>query len=262
MISPQEIRTVTFDKVMRGYRPEDVDALLQQLAQQMEQLQAEKESAEKKLYVLAQKVEEYRKDEDNLKTALLNAQRMGENVIKEAKQKAESILREAGIKSEDITRAALEQVSEEQLELERVKAEVAQFKNNVLSLYKQHIESLSTLPGDEPEEEEEEAPAPVEEMVEPEPAAEPEEPETPAEAEPFGQTVDAAPEPDDPISRFPDLSALYGMQAQEEAPAAGEPEEEPTRTFVPGQTRPAAPQPETPPASSVFEGFEGIKFSD
>ena len=102
MISPQEIRTVTFDKVMRGYRPEDVDALLQQLAQQMEQLQAEKESAEKKLYVLAQKVEEYRKDEDNLKTALLNAQRMGENVIKEAKQKAESILREAGIKSEDI----------------------------------------------------------------------------------------------------------------------------------------------------------------
>ena len=156
MISPQEIRTVTFDKVMRGYRPEDVDALLQQLAQQMEQLQAEKESAEKKLYVLAQKVEEYRKDEDNLKTALLNAQRMGENVIKEAKQKAESILREAGIKSEDITRAALEQVSEEQLELERVKAEVAQFKNNVLSLYKQHIESLSTLPGDEPEEAEEE----------------------------------------------------------------------------------------------------------
>ena len=262
MISPQEIRTVTFDKVMRGYRPEDVDALLQQLAQQMEQLQAEKESAEKKLYVLAQKVEEYRKDEDNLKTALLNAQRMGENVIKEAKQKAESILREAGIKSEDITRAALEQVSEEQLELERVKAEVAQFKNNVLSLYKQHIESLSTLPGDEPEEEGEEVPAPVEETVEPEPAAAPEEPETPAEAEPFGQTFDAAPEPDDPISRFPDLSALYGMQAQEEEPAAEEPEEEPTRTFVPGQTRPAAPQPETPPASSVFEGFEGIKFSD
>ena len=52
------------------------------------------------------------------------------------------------------------------------------------------------------------------------------------------------------------------MQAQEEEPAAEEPEEEPTRTFVPGQTRPAAPQPETPPASSVFEGFEGIKFSD
>ena len=101
--------------------------------------------------------------------------------------------------------------------------------------------------------------------ADPQPRVDPpvsEEPETPAEAEPFGQTFDAAPEPDDPISRFPDLSALYGMQAQEEEPAAEEPEEEPTRTFVPGQTRPAAPQPETPSASSVFEGFEGIKFSD
>lgn len=265
MISPQEIRTVTFDKVMRGYRPEDVDALLQQLAQQMEQLQAEKESAEKKLYVLAQKVEEYRKDEDNLKTALLNAQRMGENVIKEAKQKAESILREAGIKSEDITRAALEQVSEEQLELERVKAEVAQFKNSVLSLYKQHIESLSTLPGDEPEEveEPEEEPAPAEETVEPEPAAMPEEPEAPAEEETFDQSFASAVEPDDPISRFPDLSALYGMPAQQEEDVPEEePEEEPTRTFVPGANRPTAPQPETPPTSSIFDGFEGIKFSD
>ncbi|HIZ30004.1 MAG TPA: DivIVA domain-containing protein [Candidatus Fournierella merdipullorum] len=261
MISPQEIRTVTFDKVMRGYRPEDVDALLQQLAQQMEQLQAEKESTEKKLYVLAQKVEEYRKDEDNLKTALLNAQRMGENVIKEAKQKAESILREAGIKAEDITRAALEQVNDEQLELERVKAEVAQFKNSVLSLYKQHIESLSTLPGDEPEEaEEEEIPAPVE-QAEPEQAAPVEEPEAPAEADPFEQGFDAPEEPDDPISRFPDLSALYGAPAAEE-PAQTEEEEEPTRTFVPGASRAAAPQPETPPASSLFEGFEGIKFSD
>lgn len=261
MISPQEIRTVTFDKVMRGYRPEDVDALLQQLAQQMEQLQAEKESTEKKLYVLAQKVEEYRKDEDNLKTALLNAQRMGENVIKEAKQKAESILREAGIKAEDITRAALEQVNDEQLELERVKAEVAQFKNSVLSLYKQHIESLSTLPGDEPEEaEEEELPAPVE-QTEPEQTAPVEEPEAPAEADPFEQGFDVPEEPDDPISRFPDLSALYGAPAAEE-PAQTEEEEEPTRTFVPGASRAAAPQPETPPASSLFEGFEGIKFSD
>ena len=256
MISPQEIRTVTFDKVMRGYRPEDVDALLQQLAQQMEQLQAEKESAEKKLYVLAQKVEEYRKDEDNLKTALLNAQRMGENVIKEAKQKAESILREAGIKAEDITRAAQEQVSEEQLELERVKAEVAQFKNSVLSLYKQHIESLSTLPGDEPEEPEEEPSSPAEEEPE---AAAPQEPQAPAEPDLFGESFDEQEQPEDPIGQFPDLGALYDAP---QAPEEETPGEEPTRTFVPGQSRPAPQQAEAPSAPSVFEGFEGIKFSD
>ena len=58
---------------------------------------------------------------------------------------------------------------EQQTELERVQNEVAHFKASVLSLYKIHIESLSTLPDSEPEEE-----APV---VEPEETAqqEPEE---------------------------------------------------------------------------------------
>lgn len=258
MISPQEIRTVTFDKAVRGYRTEDVDAFLQQVAEQMEQLTAEKEDKEQKLYILAQKIEEYRKDEDNLKTALLNAQRMGENVIKEAKQKAESILREAGIKAEDITRAATEQVQEEQLQLESIKAEVAQFKNNVLSLYKQHIESLSTLPGGDAEEEEPEpeieapagpeaqaAEAPVFAALEQEPAA------------------PAAEKPEEPdlIDTFPDLAALYGLEGLGAEPGQepdGLPAEdpEPAAPYIP-----QAPAPEKP-ASSVFEGFQGIKFSD
>ena len=119
---------------MRGYRTEDVDAFLQQVAEQMEQLTAEKEDKEQRaLHSGPKKIEEYRKDEDNLKNCAAQRPAHGENVIKEAKQKAESILREAGIKAEDITRAATEQVQEEQLQLESIKAEVAQFKNNVLS---------------------------------------------------------------------------------------------------------------------------------
>lgn len=244
MISPQEIRTVTFDKTMRGYRTEDVDAFLQQVAEQIEQITAEKEDKEQKLYILAQKIEEYRKDEDNLKTALLNAQRMGENVIKEAKQKAESILREAGIKAEDITRAANEQVQEEQLQLESIKAEVAQFKNSVLSLYKQHIESLSTLPGDEdePEPELEEEPETLPVLQE---QAQPDLP-TPEQEPIFEQ-----PAQPDPIDAFPDLAALYELNT--------EPEQAPESTRQPGREQPLQ-QPAAP--SSAFEGFQGIKFSD
>lgn len=151
MISPQEIRTVTFDKIMRGYRPEDVDSFLQQVAQDMDRLVADNAEKDKKLYILAEKIEEYRKDEDNLKTALLNAQRMGENVIREAKQKAEAILREASIRADTLTRVANEQVDEQKDELVRLKAEIVRFKNDVLGMYKQHIELLSELPDDENE---------------------------------------------------------------------------------------------------------------
>ena len=84
MLKAQDIRVVTFDKGMRGYNTEDVDAFLAQMADQVEAMEAEKAEIEKKLYMLAEKVAEYRKDENNLKAALLNAQRLGENVIQEA----------------------------------------------------------------------------------------------------------------------------------------------------------------------------------
>ena len=87
MLSSEEIRSITFEKSMRGYRTEDVDAFLEQVAAGVDQLNAEREDLEKKLYILAQKVEEYRSEEETLKSALINAQRLGENVIHSAKDK-------------------------------------------------------------------------------------------------------------------------------------------------------------------------------
>ncbi|WP_367926020.1 DivIVA domain-containing protein [uncultured Ruthenibacterium sp.] len=156
-MNADDIRNVTFDKVMRGYRPEEVDAYLAQVAGEMEKLQAEKEDNEKKLFILAEKVDQYRNDEETLKTALLNAQRMGESVIHEARQKAETILYDANSKANQLKQEAADNVAEMEQELARLKTEVAQFKSNVLMLYRQHIESLSAVPGEEkPKKEQEE----------------------------------------------------------------------------------------------------------
>lgn len=145
----EDIHNVTFDRVMRGYRPEEVDAYLDQVAAELERLQTEKADLEKKMYILAEKVDQYRNDEETLKTALLNAQRMGESVIHEARQKAETILYDATNKANQARDEALEKVAEEELLLSRLKAEVAHFKSDILNLYKQHIESLSLLHGEE-----------------------------------------------------------------------------------------------------------------
>ena len=40
-MNAEDIRNVTFDKVMRGYRPEEVDAYLDQVAAELERLQTE-----------------------------------------------------------------------------------------------------------------------------------------------------------------------------------------------------------------------------
>ena len=162
-MNAEDIRNVTFDKVMRGYRPEEVDAYLDQVAAELERLQTEKADAEKKMYILAEKVDQYRNDEETLKTALLNAQRMGESVIHEARQKAETIIYDATSKASQAREEAVEKVAEEEMLLARLKAEVAHFKGEVLNLYKQHIESLSMIPG--AEEKKKKAPEAAEEVI-------------------------------------------------------------------------------------------------
>ena len=154
----EDIHNVTFDRVMRGYKPEEVDEYLDKVAAELERLQAEKADIEKKMYILAEKVDQYRNDEETLKTALLNAQRMGESVIHEARQKAETILYDATNKANLARDEALQKVAEEELLLSRLKAEVAHFKGDILNLYKQHIESLSLLPGEEKKKPEEPEP--------------------------------------------------------------------------------------------------------
>lgn len=67
--------------------------------------------------------------------------------------------------------------------LARLKAEVAHFKGEVLNLYKQHIESLSMIPGAEEKKEKGAGGAKAEEQPEPAPEEAPKE-EPAAEAQP------------------------------------------------------------------------------
>ena len=203
MVTVQDVQNVTFDKAMRGYNVDQVDRFLDQVVEQLDgdakkvaELEKENASLKEKLYLLAQKINEYRADEENLKSALLNAQRMGENVVREAKQKADVIEREAKIRAEGIVSSAADRCREQELEYERIRAEVSQFKASVLGLYRQHIESLSTLPEEEIAAEQEEpvvepVAAPAEQVVAAEQtapvaaeAAQPEEPAAEAEAQP------------------------------------------------------------------------------
>ncbi|MPN49470.1 hypothetical protein SDC9_197091 [bioreactor metagenome] len=90
-------------------------------------------------------MEEYRDQENTLKSALINAQRLGENVIHEAKAKADSLMREATSRAQRILDAAEDREREKKDNLRAMEAEIVSFKGSVLELYQQHIESLSKI---------------------------------------------------------------------------------------------------------------------
>ena len=69
MIASDDVRRVTFDRAMRGYRCEDVDDYLKQVADSIDSLAAENDDLQKKLVILAQRIDQYRADEDTLRTS-------------------------------------------------------------------------------------------------------------------------------------------------------------------------------------------------
>ena len=96
MLNPNEIANHKFDKAMgRGYRMEEVESYLGQVAGEMNELLIEKQELEKKLMILAEKLEEYKRDEESLRAALLGAQKLGDSVVRDAKAKAASIIEDA-----------------------------------------------------------------------------------------------------------------------------------------------------------------------
>ncbi len=149
MFKPEEIRRIEFERVMRGYRSEDVDAFLDKVASNIEAIETEKRELEDQLFTLAEKVETLKDEEENIKKTLIAAQKLGESIIAEAHQKAELILKEAQIKKNSILADAHEEHNLYESTIKRLKVEVSDFRDTILALYKTHIESLSTLPREE-----------------------------------------------------------------------------------------------------------------
>ena len=73
MISANDIKERKFEKAAFGYKQEDIDDFLAELIVEFEELDAEREDLHNKIQILADKVREYRSDEDALKDALLGA---------------------------------------------------------------------------------------------------------------------------------------------------------------------------------------------
>ncbi len=155
MISPSDIRNVEFDKGIKGYKTEAVDSFLDKIASDFDTLLNENKELESKLSVLAEKLEEYKSDEDSLREALLGAQKLGSNVIKEAKAKAEGIIRDATIESERILQENERKIEREKQAIVKLQKEVSDFKKRLMVTYKKHLEIINDIPGyEEPEKEE------------------------------------------------------------------------------------------------------------
>lgn len=226
MISSEDVRHVTFDKAFQGYRREDVDDYLKQVAQAMDDLAAQNDDLQKKLVMLAQRIEKYRTMENSLSTSMINAQRMGDSIIRESKQKAAEIIRSANIKAEDREQRARDDVELAKQEIVTLKGEADSFKRSLIEMYRKHINLINKLPDytRRPEDEPVPPPSPAPEQAAA-PAAEPQSAvQAPVYTAPAAQPV---PEPA-PVQQTAQMPAMQETAYYE--PPTAQPVPEPTES--------------------------------
>ena len=225
MISSEDVRHVTFDKAFQGYRREDVDDYLKQVAQAMDDLAAQNDDLQKKLVMLAQRIEKYRTMENSLSTSMINAQRM-DSIIRESKQKAAEIIRSANIKAEDREQRARDDVELAKQEIVTLKGEADSFKRSLIEMYRKHINLINKLPDytRRPEDEPVPPPSPAPEQAAA-PAAEPQ----PAVQAPVYTAPAAQPVPEPaPVQQAAQMPAMQETAYYE--PPTAQPVPEPTES--------------------------------
>ena len=96
MFTPQQIDQISFKKAtFGGYDMQQVDELLEPLTEDYVTLYKENALLKSKMRVLVGKLEEYRKNEAQMKDAVVNAQKTCDKMVREAEIKSAQILNNA-----------------------------------------------------------------------------------------------------------------------------------------------------------------------
>ena len=157
MITAKDVQKKKFEKVKFGYSPEEVDSFLAQIENDLRLMQQDLDDSNEKIQLLADKVREYKDTEDDLKNALLLAQKQARQVVEEAQQKADAIVADAKASVDTVKSQALvdsetqlqnitAQLEAENAHLVETQHQVADFKRALFDLYKEHLELISRLP--------------------------------------------------------------------------------------------------------------------
>ena len=239
MFTPQQIDQISFKKAtFGGYDMQQVDEILEPLTEDYVTLYKENALLKSKMRVLVGKLEEYRKNEAQMKDAVVNAQKTCDKMVREAEIKSAQILNSANAAA--ATKAATVStvdtdalVAAENARVEEARQAASAKINELQEQLRTCIQALERIKGaNAPAAKQTEAPAPKAEAPKaaPAPVAEP----APVAAPAFdsdavadeisqnlealvGTTVDTAPkaEPKHPVNdsttaKFANLNLAFG----------------------------------------------------
>jgi len=120
-VTPLDLRQAKLRVVMRGYDRNEVDALLNEVADDYEQALRESDRLHQELQRLEATVTEHREHERNLRNTLLTAQRLSDEIREHAEQESRRIVEDAEARAELVLQKTQSRVEEVQREIDGLK---------------------------------------------------------------------------------------------------------------------------------------------
>jgi cell division initiation protein len=129
---PKLIEEIEFKQVaFRGYKIEEVDEFLDEVADEVDKLQKTNRMLEEKVAKLAEKEKTVTDMEQTLRDTLITAQRAAEDVIQAAKEKANAILQDSELESRRIIGEAEQQAKTAASQLVTIQSDVNKIKEAI-----------------------------------------------------------------------------------------------------------------------------------
>lgn len=141
-VTPLDIQQQTFRRRIRGYDFREVEEFLSLLRDEFEGQILENQKLKEELTRLKSLVNEYRSKEEILKSALITAQKITEDVRANTLKEARIVLSEAELKAEDIIREAQVRLGEILNEIKELKRQKLQFETNLRTEIETHLKLL------------------------------------------------------------------------------------------------------------------------
>lgn len=186
MISSAEIRNVSFSNSMAGYKKDEVDILLDKIEVDLEKYESLLEQKDSKIAKLEAQIDELKESQSSIQSVLLSAQKLADKIVEDAKTESRKIVNEAQnniaemtekgkiiasefdnkanekkerleaeltaiIKDAEEKKTLIEKATEQSVKnqqeiFEKLKVEMAAFRNEVTEKYKEHLKLLATIP--------------------------------------------------------------------------------------------------------------------
>jgi cell division initiation protein len=142
-VTPLDIQQQQFKTRFRGFDIREVDTFLEQMAETVESLQKKNQNLGDEVRRLELEIQGYRKREETFKRALLNSQKVLDQMKDNARRSAELIIAEAEVKAEKILNKAhnrLSQLHEDIMELKRQRTQIEVQISSIIEAHSRLLE--------------------------------------------------------------------------------------------------------------------------